>query len=269
MFFVAIVCFIFVVVAFHHVIMHIASPCFHKIVVVRGCHFFLVSFDLLSDQPDRSFLSCILRGPFVFVDLSQTLVRARKLPGTRPARSSSLGPDHPQTSLKHLRFLTFLAYLSRAVRLRSEGPTPSKNPFAINMQATLSPSRPIHPFHSRSRRHPLSLFPRELVPSLPVSFILGILPDFHLPNPSILPTSRSPWRLFSLPSSSARARRSRGARGLHSEASSSQLPRLQQLHDLLQLPPRRHLQARCLCLTHRTLASLRPLPHRAAACFHL
>ena len=55
------------------------------------------------------------------------LVRVRNLPGTRPAQSSPLDPDHRQTSINYLHFLiwTSEAYFISTIRFRSDDPNSS------------------------------------------------------------------------------------------------------------------------------------------------
>ena len=107
-------------VAFHHGIIRIASALvvvmFSKLGLVRGCRLFFVSVDLLSDQPDRSLLSCLLRGllsdPVVFVFPSRLygqplytfhrpLARVRNLSEPDPHghdQQAGSSPNIPKTS---------------------------------------------------------------------------------------------------------------------------------------------------------------------------
>ena len=77
-------CYLFVCCISSHSIMRIAFACFHKTCIRSSLPFLPLPSSPLLDPLACSSETC---------------------PRTRPAQSSPLGPDHPLTSIKHLRFL--------------------------------------------------------------------------------------------------------------------------------------------------------------------
>ena len=105
-FFVIIVCiylFVAFIIALHpHVFIKLASA--HSFETNHTCNV------------APRFVSCLLRGLLsdtlsLSTPLRPPLARVRKLFRTRPGLLLPLGPDHPQTSIKHLRFLVWTLYL--------------------------------------------------------------------------------------------------------------------------------------------------------------
>ena len=129
-------------VAFHHGIIRIASALvvvmFSKLGLVRGCRLFFVSVDLLSDQPDRSLLSCLLRGllsdPAVFNFPSHSL-SSFSVHFIDPLACSSEAIPNPTRAIVTVGFGSFpnipkissvlcwtdLSYFFSTIQLLSEG----------------------------------------------------------------------------------------------------------------------------------------------------
>ena len=74
------------------------------------------------------FVSCLLRGLLsdtlsLSTPLRPPLARVRNLSRTRPGLSLPMGPDHPPTSLKYIRFVIWTPYLFILDRLTAIGGT--------------------------------------------------------------------------------------------------------------------------------------------------